>query len=263
VNYLQYNWCDLLPLAKFTYNNIPHDSTGVIPFFANKGYHPVLNWEFSKIPSAKLLEVAKDWDSLNEYLKEHLKVVMERATYFANLNQRPTPNWNVGDNVYLNTKNIKTKQLTKKFDWKNYGPFKIIEKIKSYTYRLELPTTMDIHNVFYISLLSKKYPDKYSDWTPPPPAPFIVDGEEEFPVEAILDIHKTKRSSVKNPKYEYLVKYEEIEESEWTPSGRLAQCAQMTYQWHKQVENLKELKLKNLKQLFVEGLHKKEIYGLP
>jgi hypothetical protein len=53
VNYLQYDWCDLLPLAEFTYNNTPHDSTGVTPFFANKGYHPVLNWEFSKIPSWK------------------------------------------------------------------------------------------------------------------------------------------------------------------------------------------------------------------
>jgi hypothetical protein len=86
VNYLQYNWCDLLPLVEFTYNNTQHDSTGVTPFFANKGYHPVLNWEFSKIPSAKVLEVAQDWDSLNKYLKEHLKVVMESVTYFANLN---------------------------------------------------------------------------------------------------------------------------------------------------------------------------------
>jgi hypothetical protein len=80
VNYLQYDWCDLLPLAEFTYNNTPHNSTGVTPFFANKGYHPVLNWEFSKIPSAKVLEVAQDWDSLNKYLKEHLKVAMESAT---------------------------------------------------------------------------------------------------------------------------------------------------------------------------------------
>ena len=124
----------MLPLAEFTYNNTPHDSTGVTPFFANKGYHPVLNWQFSRIPNAKVLEVAKDWDSLNDYLQEHLKVAMERATYFANLNRRPTPNWNVSDKVYLNTKNIKTKRPTKKFDWKNYGPFTIIEKIKSHAY---------------------------------------------------------------------------------------------------------------------------------
>jgi hypothetical protein len=60
---------------------------------------------------------------------------------------------------------------------------------------------MDIHNVLHVNLLSKEHPDKYPDRTPPPPTPFIVDGEEEFPVEAILDIRKTRRSSVKNPKY--------------------------------------------------------------
>jgi hypothetical protein len=186
---------------------------------------------------------------------------MKNATYFANLNRRPTPNWNVGDNIYLNTKHIKTKRPMKKFDWKNYGPFKIINKIKSHAY--ELLTTMDIYNVFHVSLLSKEHSDKYPDWTPPPPAPFIADGEEEFPVEAILDIRKTRRFSVKNPKYKYLVKYEGIEESEWTPPRRLAQCAQIIYQWHKQVENLKKLKLKNLKQLFVEELYEEEIYNLP
>ena len=263
VNYLQYDWYDLLPLAEFTYNNTPHDSTGVTPFFANKGYHPVLNWEFSKIPNAKVLEVAQDWDSLNKYLREHLKVAMERATYFANQNRRPTPNWNVGDKVYLNTKNIKTKRPTKKFDWKNYGPFTIIEKVKSHAYKLELPDTMDIHNVFHVNLLSKEHPDRYPDRTPPPPAPFIVDGEEEFPVEAILDIRKTRRSAVKHPKYEYLVKYEGIDEAEWTPPERLAQCAQLIYQWHKQVENLKKPKPKNLKELFVKGLQEEEIYDLP
>jgi len=39
-NYQQDNWVDLLPLAEFAYNNAPSATTGVSPFFANKGYHP-------------------------------------------------------------------------------------------------------------------------------------------------------------------------------------------------------------------------------
>ena len=39
-NYQQDNWSSLLPLAEFTYNNTPNESTGTSPFFANKGYHP-------------------------------------------------------------------------------------------------------------------------------------------------------------------------------------------------------------------------------
>jgi hypothetical protein len=31
------------------------------------------------------------------------------------------------------------------------------------------------------------------------------------------------------------------------------------FQWHKQVENLKKPKPKNLKQLFIEGLHEEDL----
>ena len=38
--YEQDNWSKLLPLTEFSYNNAPSATTGVSPFFANKGYHP-------------------------------------------------------------------------------------------------------------------------------------------------------------------------------------------------------------------------------
>jgi len=41
-NYQQDNWSKLLPLAEFAYNNAPSETTGVSPFFTNKGYHPNL-----------------------------------------------------------------------------------------------------------------------------------------------------------------------------------------------------------------------------
>src|ERR1700730_17889355 len=39
-NYQQDNWSELLPLAEFAYNNALSTTTGISPFFANKGYHP-------------------------------------------------------------------------------------------------------------------------------------------------------------------------------------------------------------------------------
>jgi len=39
-NYQQDNWSELLPLVEFAYNNAPSATTGVSPFFTNKGYHP-------------------------------------------------------------------------------------------------------------------------------------------------------------------------------------------------------------------------------
>jgi len=38
-NYQHDNWSELLPLAEFAYNNTLSATTGVSPFFANKGYH--------------------------------------------------------------------------------------------------------------------------------------------------------------------------------------------------------------------------------
>jgi len=39
MNYQQDDWSKLLPLVEFAYNNATSATTGVSPFFANKGYH--------------------------------------------------------------------------------------------------------------------------------------------------------------------------------------------------------------------------------
>ena len=55
-NYQQSNWSYLLPVAEFAYNNAPNATTGLSPFYANKGYHSnlsvhpecVKNWSTQK-----------------------------------------------------------------------------------------------------------------------------------------------------------------------------------------------------------------------
>jgi protoheme ferro-lyase len=39
-NFQHDNWQSLLPIAEFCYNNTPSSTTGISPFFANKGYNP-------------------------------------------------------------------------------------------------------------------------------------------------------------------------------------------------------------------------------
>ena len=41
VNFQQDNWVELLPMAEFIFNSIEGSTTGVTPFYANKGYNPV------------------------------------------------------------------------------------------------------------------------------------------------------------------------------------------------------------------------------
>ncbi|KAI0993219.1 hypothetical protein K3495_g14966 [Podosphaera aphanis] len=71
----------------------------------------------------------------------------------ANKTRTAARNFKAGDRVWLNYKNIKSLRPCRKLDFKNGGPFKVIEPIGNYAYRLELPQTAKIHPVFHVSLL--------------------------------------------------------------------------------------------------------------
>ena len=59
----------------------------------------------------------------------------------------------VGDNVWLENKNIQSNLSSKKLDNKRYGPFKILKDIGSEVFQLELPEGWMIHNIFNEDLL--------------------------------------------------------------------------------------------------------------
>ncbi|KAF8757138.1 transposition, RNA-mediated [Rhizoctonia solani] len=61
----------------------------------------------------------------------------------------------LGEEAWLDAKNINLKTLSPKLTEQRLGPFKVIEKISDQAYQLKLPKTMRIHNVFYVGLLSK------------------------------------------------------------------------------------------------------------
>jgi hypothetical protein len=67
-----------------------------------------------------------------------------------------------------------------------YGPFKVAAKISNVAYKLELPDTWKIHNIFHASLLTPyKETEKHGpNFLEPPPE--LVDGEPEWEVEQIL-----------------------------------------------------------------------------
>ena len=78
--------------------------------------------------------------------------------------------------VMLDTKNLQlASHECKKLKPRFVGPFKVVKQVGAVSYKLELPTTIKVHPVFHVSLL------KVYNGTPlPPPAPIIVDGEEEY-----------------------------------------------------------------------------------
>jgi hypothetical protein len=47
-----------------------------------------------------------------------------------------------GKYIYLNSRNIKTNRPSNKLDTKFLGPFKVLEKINSLTFKLKLPKSL-------------------------------------------------------------------------------------------------------------------------
>ena len=93
------------------------------------------------------------------------------------------------------------------------GPFLITDVLGPVTYRLKLPKTWRIHDVFHAALLRLyKENDTYGE-NFLMPNPELLDGEEVYEVETILNHRKRGRG------YQYFVKWRgyPISDASWEP----------------------------------------------
>ena len=59
----------------------------------------------------------------------------------------------MADHVLFSTANLRVKNVLSKLYLKFVGPFTVLEKISTLVYKLKLPDSWQIHNVFHVSLL--------------------------------------------------------------------------------------------------------------
>jgi hypothetical protein len=117
---------------------------------------------------------------------------------------RDIPKYKEGDLVWLDGKNLRINQPTTKLVPRRHGPFKIIQVMSAVNYRLELPTQWSIHSVFHIDLLTPYRETTMHGPNFTRPAPELIDGEEEYSMEKILDSWRFGRRR----RLQYLVKWE-------------------------------------------------------
>ena len=87
------------------------------------------------------------------------------------------------------------------------GPFEVVEKTGPHTYRLALPSWMKIHDNINVRRLSPWKGNEVNGMTPAPPEPEIIDGEEYYEIEQIID------SRVRWGKLRFLVRWAGYDES--------------------------------------------------
>ena len=187
-NYQQDDWDTLLPLAEFTYNNTTHEATGTTPFFANKGYHPLLSAEPLTESSESAKAMIGEWAELQTILRTRLEETIRRYERATAGRRVKGPDFKRGSKVWLDLRNIQTKRPMKKLDHRRTGPFEVIEEVSSHARRLQLPPRLRfVHPVFHISLLEPYEANPFPGRTQEPPPPVDIDGVEEYEVEDIVD----------------------------------------------------------------------------
>jgi transposase InsO family protein len=218
VNERQDDWDELLPIGEFAYNNHVHSSTQQTPFMADIGRHPRMGFE-PRQPRSEIESVNEFADRMERGLEE-AKAALSKAkdeyAQYCNRRRSPAPDLKPGDLVYVEADDIATTRPSAKLGHRRLGPWPIEARVGHGAYRVRLPPFLRrLHPVFPIVKLTLVEPDPIPGRLPvPPPPPILIDGEEEYVVERILDSRWRYR------RLEYLVKWEgyDVGHNSWVPS---------------------------------------------
>src|SRR6201995_5009213 len=214
-------------MAEFTHNNRVHEATKLTPFQVMYGTDP------KGIPTAFPRMNAP---AVEERLKEIILTRQEALAAHelarqAMIQRRPGKDieFNVGDQVWLESKNFNIPMETRKFKPKREGPFKILEKLSKRVYKLKLPFQWKIPPMFHSTLLTPycKTQEHGPNFIKLPPD--LVDGQEEYEVEAILG-HRFKGHKV-----EYLTAWKGYgsNDNTWEPEENLTNVEEILKEYKK------------------------------
>ena len=222
INHHQDNWSELLPMVDFAAAALPSETTLASPFLIDCGYEPRTSFDWHPIDNTlprdrrvsqedaqRMVKKMEDiWKTVQQNI-EHSQEIQKNSAD----KHRREPDFQVGDHVWLSMKHYKSDRPSKKLDNQMIGPFRITEQV-GHAYRLDLPPTMKIHNVFSPDKLRKAADDPLPGQVQEPPEPVEINDDEEWEVEQILD------SRIHRRKLQYRVKWFGFDEDRaWYPAS--------------------------------------------
>ena len=235
----QTDWARLLDVAQFSYNLQRNESTQKSPFELVMGQQPITPQELARGyegTSPAAYKLAKGWNEEHDIARAYLTKAAKRMKKWADNKRRPRE-FQVGDQVLVRMlgRNVKAirqvhKGLTRRYE----GPYEVVKKVGTRSYRLNLPDDFKIHPVFHVSLLKPYYKDeedpaRNESHRAPPTNVTSFDKEIE---EILADRTKGKRGT---PRWtEYFVRWRGLPDSEATWEKE-----QDLWQFKRQIEEYK------------------------
>ncbi|GKE15663.1 putative reverse transcriptase domain-containing protein [Tanacetum coccineum] len=158
-------WIKHLPLVEFSYNNNYHASIKAAPFealYGRKCRSPVC---WAEVGEAQLTgpDLIQEMTDKIIQIKQRIQAARDRQKSYSDIKRKPME-FQVGDKVMLKVSPWKWVVRFGKWGKLNpryVGPFKVLEKVRSVAYKLELPQELSrVHNTFHVSNLKKCYSDE-------------------------------------------------------------------------------------------------------
>lgn len=238
------DWATHLATCEFAVNSHEHKATGFTPFYLNYGRNPRRPIDVTLEGDTE--ESSKEWHEnlqfslkrAHENLCEAYRAVKERED-----KGRPVVSYQVGQQVWLSSKNFSFKAGVSKLMPRYLGPFKVNAALGPVTYRLGLPEDWKLHDVFHVSLLKPFLKDER--YKSPKPVR-IVDGMPEWEVDEIVAHRISERkigsNQVPTRRVQYLVHWTGFgrEYQSWIPEANVQRCQRLVEDYWKRLARTPE-----------------------
>ena len=156
-------WHKWLPVAEFWYNTTYHTALGTTPFEVLYGHAP--RQLGITDPLAVTVPDLASWlterNLLTKLIQQQLLRAQQRMKHYADKN-RTEREFTVGELVYLklqpHIQSSVAHRSNHKLSFRYFGPYRILARIGTVAYKLDLPSSAAIHPVVHVSQLKKHVP---------------------------------------------------------------------------------------------------------